>query len=281
MKELEDAGDPGALPGRGAGPRLGARGSARWSVSAGSTWSTRIRRWPRPARGSRSGGGRPRRVYTEHNVWARYHPATYWANLLTFPRNDHVFAVSEHVRGSIRYPGALRASADAAGRDAATTGSTRTRSQVWARVDGVREELGIAARRADRRARSRTSRTHKRLDRMLRAAAIVRRAHPDVRFVIVGSGPMEAGAPAPGHAARPGRDGAVHWASARTRQRIAAVFDVFALSSEHEGLSIALIEAMALGKPAVVHRRRRVCREVVRDGREGLLVRSCRCDRAR
>lgn len=51
---------------------------------------------------------RVRRVYTEHNLWQRYHRLTYWANALTFPRDDHVFAVSDHVRDSIRYPRPLQ-----------------------------------------------------------------------------------------------------------------------------------------------------------------------------
>ena len=53
-------------------------------------------------------GRRTRVVYTEHNVWSRYHRATRAANLATFPRNDHVFAVSDMVRASIRYPGPMR-----------------------------------------------------------------------------------------------------------------------------------------------------------------------------
>ena len=31
-------------------------------------------------------GDRPRMVYTEHNVWERYHPLTSWANAVTFAR---------------------------------------------------------------------------------------------------------------------------------------------------------------------------------------------------
>lgn len=65
---------------------------------------------PVPAIGARVAlrrGRGPRVVYTEHNVWERYHRATYWGNLLTFPRNDHVFAVAEHVRASISYPAPL------------------------------------------------------------------------------------------------------------------------------------------------------------------------------
>src|SRR5438034_10921725 len=33
-------------------------------------------------------------VYTEHNIWSRYRTATYWANVLTYGWNRHVFAVS-------------------------------------------------------------------------------------------------------------------------------------------------------------------------------------------
>ena len=43
-------------------------------------------------------------VYTEHNMWSRYKAVTAWANALTFQRNDHVFTVSDEVRGSVRYP---------------------------------------------------------------------------------------------------------------------------------------------------------------------------------
>ena len=53
--------------------------------------------------------------------------------------------------------------------------------------------------------------------------------------------------------------------------RVASTFDVFALTSEHEGLSIALIEALALGKPCVVPRVGGLA-EVVEDGRQGFLV---------
>ncbi len=50
-----------------------------------------------------------------------------------------------------------------------------------------------------------------------------------------------------------------------------STFDVFALSSQHEGLSIALIEAMALGKPAVVTDVGGLP-EVIEDGEQGFIV---------
>ncbi len=53
--------------------------------------------------------------------------------------------------------------------------------------------------------------------------------------------------------------------------RVCSTFDVFALSSEHEGLSIALIEALALGKPAVVTDVGGLT-EVIEDERQGYIV---------
>jgi glycosyltransferase involved in cell wall biosynthesis len=53
--------------------------------------------------------------------------------------------------------------------------------------------------------------------------------------------------------------------------RVAATFDVFALASEHEGLSIALIEALALGRPCVVPAVGGLT-EVIEDGVQGVLV---------
>jgi glycosyltransferase involved in cell wall biosynthesis len=50
-----------------------------------------------------------------------------------------------------------------------------------------------------------------------------------------------------------------------------AAFDVFAMSSLHEGLSIALIEAMALGRPVVVTDVGGQA-EVVQHGTQGLVV---------
>ena len=105
---------------------------------------------------------------------------------------------------------------------------------------------------------------------MLRAAAIVRRSHPDVQFVFVGSAPLEE--KLRHQASRLGLDGTVLFLGFRDdAQRVAASFDVFALSSEYEGLSIALIEAFALGRPAVVPDVGGLG-EVVRNEQEGLVV---------
>jgi glycosyltransferase involved in cell wall biosynthesis len=212
--------------------------------------------------------GRRRVVYTEHNLWSRYHPATQAANLATFARNDHVFAVSDEVRASIRYPGPLRAlplpplETLHHGLDPAAVGA-------WRRSDGIRAELGIPehAPLVGSVANFKAAKDHATL---LRAAARVRDALPEARFVLVGQGPLEAETRR--LAADLGLERTVMFAGFRSdAQRLLAELDVFTLSSTYEGLPIALVEAMALGRPAVVTRVGGTP-EVLADGAQGLLV---------
>src|SRR5207247_2752707 len=81
-------------------------------------------------------------VYTEHNVWERYDRRTYWANALTFWRNDHVIAVSEHVRTSMRYPSPLRL-LPMPPVETCYQGIDLSTAATIGSFDGVREELGI------------------------------------------------------------------------------------------------------------------------------------------
>jgi glycosyltransferase involved in cell wall biosynthesis len=212
-------------------------------------------------------GRRTRVVYTEHNLWDRYHPATRAANLATFPRNDHVFAVSDTVRASIRYPGPLRRLPMPPletlhhGLDPAALPSSAS--------DGVRAELGIPedAPVVGTVANFKAAKDHATL---LRAAARVRQAVPSVRFVLVGQGPLEAETRR--LAGELGLDQTVVFAGFRSdAARLMAGFDAFALSSTYEGLPIALVEAMAVGCPAVATRVGGTP-EVVTDGVHGYLV---------
>jgi glycosyltransferase involved in cell wall biosynthesis len=227
---------------------------------------------PVAAAGARVATGRRARVvYTEHNVWGRYHRATYAANLATFPRNDHVFAVSDEVRASIRYPGPMRLLPMPPletlhhGLDPAALAG----SPAAAPEDGVRAELGIPAGAplVGNIANFKAAKDHANL---LRAAVAVRAAVPDVRFLLIGQGPLE---PETRRlAAELGLDGTVIFAGFRSdAQRLAATVDVFTLSSTYEGLPIALIEAMALGRPCVATSVGGIP-EVIGDGAQGVLV---------
>jgi len=224
---------------------------------------------PVAAAGARAVAGRRTRVvYTEHNLWDRYHPATWAANLATFPRNDHVFAVSETVRESVRYPGPLRRLLPMPPVETLHHGLDPAALPPPGR-DGVRAELGIPedAPVVGSVANFKAAKDHATL---LRAAAQVRRAVPSVRFVLVGQGPLEAETRR--LAGELGLDGTVVFAGFRTdATRLMAAFDAFALSSTYEGLPIALIEAMATGCPAVVTRVGGTP-EVVADGVHGFLV---------
>ena len=214
------------------------------------------------------GRSRPRMVYTEHNVWEAYHRATYWGNLLTYPRSDHVFAVSDHVLASIRYPLPLRFLRMPTV-ETLHHGVDPAAVRGWESSDGVREELGIPddAPLVGTVANFRPSKGHAVL---LEAAVRVRRAIPKVRFVLVGLGPLESEIRR--RARELGLDGTVVFAGARgDAPRVAGACDLFTLPSVYEGLAIALIEAMALGRPAVVTRAGGLT-EVVEHGKQGLVV---------
>ena len=105
---------------------------------------------------------------------------------------------------------------------------------------------------------------------MLRAFACVAQAHPQARLVLVGDGPerapLQALAAALGLGERVRFDG--------FRDDVAAVLaeaDVFLLSSHYEGISIALLEAMRAGLPAVATQVGGVGETVVA-GHTGVLV---------
>lgn len=210
----------------------------------------------------------PRLVYTEHNVWDRYHPATYWANLMTFHRNDHVLAVSDHVRDTIRYPrplGFLRMPPV----ETRYYGIDRASVEQWRAADGVREELGVPAGApvVGTVANFKVGKGHMHL---LDAAATVRRAIPDVRFVVVGQGVLEPEVHR--RAGELGLDRTMVFTGYREdATRLMGAFDVLAIPSQYDGLSIALLEAMSLGKPAVLTRVGGNP-EVVNDGEHGLVV---------
>jgi len=226
---------------------------------------------PVAAIGARIGLGRHpsvRRVYTEHNIWQRYHPLTYWFNLLTFSRSDHVFAVSDHVRASIKYPRLLR-SRLMPPVETLYHGIDPAAVREWAAADGVREELGIP-QDAPVVGTVANFKAHKGYPTLLRAALWARREIPDVRFLFVGQGPLESEIRQ--QVRQLALDETVVFAGFREDvPRVAAEFDAFVLASKYEGLSIALIEALSLGKPAVVTDAGGLT-EVVAHEKQGLVV---------
>jgi glycosyltransferase involved in cell wall biosynthesis len=210
----------------------------------------------------------PRIVYTEHGPWEYYRRSTYVGNMLTFFRNDHVFAVSEDVSRSIRYPTGLsflrmppvetlHHGVDFQHLDSDES-QPDVRSELGLSADAL--VVGIVA----------NFRRQKRHDLLLHAVERVSRLRPGARFVLVGQGPLEDDARR--LVKKLGIAEVVLFTGLRHDvPRLMRAFDIFALSSEWEGLPIALLEAMYCGTPAVVTDVGGI-REAIENGKEGIVV---------
>ena len=186
---------------------------------------------------------RPALVYTEHNRWQSHNRLTRAANRFTYRFDDAHLAVSHDVRDSI---------------------APRWRSQVEVVVHGVdvdavrrvgseraaaRSELGVAEDEVLVGTVAHLRATKGYLD-LLEAARIVTSADPAARFVAVGHGPMTDQVQE--RARQLGLGDRFRLLGYRSDAlRVVAALDVFVLASHHEGRPVALMEAMALGRPAV------------------------------
>jgi glycosyltransferase involved in cell wall biosynthesis len=95
----------------------------------------------------------------------------------------------------------------------------------------------------------------KRVDTLLRAAAMLRARIPGIEFRIVGAGPHARYLK--GLAQKLDLNGTVLWLGSITRAQLAAEYNratIFCLPSEQEGFGIVLAEAMAAGVPVVASR---------------------------
>jgi glycosyltransferase involved in cell wall biosynthesis len=205
---------------------------------------------------------RPAVVYTEHNRWPSHRLPTRVANRLTGRLDDATVAVSEAVRSSMgragRHVEVVRHGVDL----------ERVRSHLKAR-EATRAGLGVAPDQvlvvtvANLRA-------SKGYPYLLAAARSVLDSGSGLRFVAAGQGPLEADLRALHD--RLGLDDRFQFLGyvPQAAQVIAAA-DVFALASVHEGLPVAVMEALALGVPVVATRVGGLP-EVVEPGESGLLV---------
>jgi glycosyltransferase involved in cell wall biosynthesis len=142
-------------------------------------------------------------------------------------------------------------------------------------ADGVREELGIAAD-APVVGTIANFKPHKGYDYLLQVAERVARTMPQVRFVFIGQGPMRE--QMLGEVRSRGIEDVIVFAGFRDDAlRLVRTFDLFAMSSLHEGLPLALLESMALGCPPVATSVGGVA-EVIEDGVSGFTVPARRPD---
>lgn len=209
------------------------------------------------------GRRRPRLVYTEHNRWEAYRGPTRYANALTFGLDHVTWAVSEEARSSVAAPLRKRVRTIHHGVDAAAV-----RAAAGDRAE-VRRGLGIGPEEpmVVQVANYRREKAH---DVMVAAAKLLADQGHAVRILLVGQGPLQA--EVEGLIAAQGLED--HLRVLGFRQDVAAVLaasDALVLSSDHEGLPVAIMEAFALGVP-VVSTAVGGIPEAITDGVEGLLV---------
>ena len=208
-------------------------------------------------------GRRPRLITTDHSLWDGHARTMRWADAATGLLDDAHLTVSEAVRTSM--PAVLRSRAEVVpyGIDV-----DRVRAEGDDRA-GVRAELGIE-REALVVGTVANFRPVKGYPDLLAAACRVVADVPGVRFVAVGQGPQEAEMRA--LHARLGLGDAVLLLGHRPDAvRILGACDVFCAASLHEGMGLALMEALALGLPVVATDVGAI-REIVDPGREAHLV---------
>jgi glycosyltransferase involved in cell wall biosynthesis/ribosomal protein S18 acetylase RimI-like enzyme len=137
-------------------------------------------------------------------------------------------------------------------------------------LEGLRDEFGIAQGElvVGTVGRLVGEKGHREI---IEAARQVRAELPHVRFIVVGgSDPEKADALSP-QEIEAARDDVLFTGWRDDLPELLSLMDVFVLASWREGMPRSAIEAAAMGKPLVLTNVRG-CREVVRDGTEGLLV---------
>ncbi|HEX6201452.1 MAG TPA: glycosyltransferase [Thermoanaerobaculia bacterium] len=184
-------------------------------------------------------------VYTEHNLLERYRPPTRWADLATWRWQRLVVAVSADVAASIRRHAGERVPVEVVlnGIDVERYAAPPGAGEALRRAYGIAAGAPLVGTVA-------VMRRQKRLDRWLEAAAGIAAAQPGARFLVVGDGPLRGETEA--HAGRLGLAGRVVFAGLRADvARHLAAMDVVLVSSDYEGLPLAVLEAMAAGRPVV------------------------------
>jgi glycosyltransferase involved in cell wall biosynthesis len=187
---------------------------------------------------------RPRTVVTEHNVWTSHARLTRLADRLTAGRSEVHLAVSTAVLESL--PARIRDRTTVVRHGVDTAAVRRAGADPRAERGrlGVRDDeilIGTVA----------NLRVTKGYPDLLEAARLVADRVPNARFVAVGRGPMEAELRE--QHARLGLGTRFEFLGFRAAAvPVMAAFDIFCLPSHHEGLPVALMEALALGLPAVV-----------------------------
>ena len=186
---------------------------------------------------------RPRLVITEHNVWGSHAKTTRLADNMTAHGDETHLAVSNAVRASM--PARLRGDTRVIqhGVDLQEVRSAAVDRDVARRSLGVEAHEVLVGTVANLRA------TKGYPDLLCAARTVVDRVD-NVRFVALGQGPMMQEL-LDRHDQLGLGDRFLFLGYRPDAVRVMSAFDVFCLASHHEGLPIALMEALVLGLPVV------------------------------
>jgi glycosyltransferase involved in cell wall biosynthesis len=204
-------------------------------------------------------------VYTEHNKQERYHKITKLLNRKSFNWQSQVIAVSSDVAESIKSNIACTVPVTTVLNGVNTVLFQRNMQQgiQLRKQHGISEDAIVVGNLA-------VFRFQKRLPEWLDAIHAIYNNNPTIRAVLVGAGPLEQEVKAKIESLQlqevvitPGlQTNTVDWFS---------MMDIFMMSSEFEGLPIALLEAMSC-ECAVVSTDAGGIKEVIRHEKDGLLV---------
>jgi glycosyltransferase involved in cell wall biosynthesis len=205
---------------------------------------------------------RPALLYSEQGVWSQHHLATRLLNAATFRLNDHTIVVSDAVRRSV--PAALL------GPHTLVYNAVDTSAVAAAADRRSRAELGFGEEHIVLGSVS-NQRPDKNHRLMLDAFSDARRTVPHLRLVLAGDGPLRQENER--YARELGLGDDVRFLGSRPDvHRLLGGMDLFTLSSDGEGLPLALAEAMAAAVPPVATDAGGIP-EMIRDGVDGYVVR--------
>ncbi len=202
-------------------------------------------------------------VYTEHNLWPRLNPLMSLLNQATFNLNDAAIAVSQDVADSMTWPGDEIQVIDN-GIDVKALADIPDSRQAVLEEFGLPENTFLIGKVANLTPK-------KNHDNLLEAFAIFHRSVPEAKLLLVGQ-----------YADRLDilkglanelriADHVVFTGPREDVPRLVKALDLFSMASNFEGLPIAMLEAMALGRPVVATAVGGIP-GVIRDGIDGLLV---------
>ncbi|MEJ1237905.1 glycosyltransferase [Chryseolinea sp. T2] len=205
-------------------------------------------------------------VYSEHNKQERYHLLTRLMNLSTVGLTTKIVAVSEDVAQSI-----IRHKPSAAKKVITLRNGVNVNHFSRKLVDRTSVKRGLAIPEDDFVIGTvAVFRTQKRLDVWLDIASKLAAAHSNIHFLIVGDGPLKEMLQERINAL--GLKQRVHLPGLQSDVRpYLAAMDLYLMSSQFEGLPIALLEAMAMECPVVATNAGGIG-EVVRNEIDGLLT---------